>query len=69
LGGFREELQGYQEAIHYFYNVFCPTYGLTEEDVDQLKAEYKNTSVGDYYAHKGKETLTDFDIFNRTWKV
>lgn len=65
LSGYREELDSMRKDLLFFYKTFCPSVGLTESDVEQLKDEYKNLTIAEVFEVKGTETLTDKDLFNR----
>lgn len=65
----KEEIRELETALVHFYTVFCPSVGLTQEDVEEMKAYYKTFSIGDYFKLKGKEQFTEMDLFNQTRKV
>ena len=63
LEGVRTLLDQYHTAIFYFSTVFCPTYEITEKDVEIFKYEYKELSANERSELLSKRKLSELDIF------
>lgn len=37
-----EETKIYREALNYFFNTFCPNFGLNEDNIEAFKNEYRS---------------------------
>lgn len=63
LKGLYHKVEHYHMAISYFFNVFCPTYGVTEDDVEECKEEYMKLSVEECSEVIRKSKLSEENIF------
>lgn len=63
LQGMREEAAELERKLSYFYDVFCPSVGLTNLEVEEMKEYYKNITLKEYYELQRKETLSEKQLF------
>lgn len=63
LKGLYHKVEHYHMAISYFFNVFCPTYGITEDDVEECKEEYWKLNAGERSVAIRESELSEEDIF------
>lgn len=63
LEGLYNLVERYHSAISYFSTVFCPTYKITENDVEMFKYEYEVLSENERSKLMRKSKLSELDIF------
>lgn len=71
----RDELEDVEKEIfrlnnwlRHFYDEFCPSVGLSFEDVEMLKKEYKEATVKNFIKSQSEKTLTKKDLFGPTYQ-
>ena len=60
-----EETRLYREALSYFFNTFCPNFGLNEDNIQAFKNEYRSLDSRYDLILKGKSNFNIEDIFGK----